>query len=86
MGKAITNLKKSIKECYEEEYEYEQEIEEETFVDLEEEYDEKLNNLSFKIKCALINYSQDSGYPLCEYLDIENVKNYIKWLLESHTY
>ena len=83
MGKALRNLKKSVKECYEEEYVYEEPEEEYVHDDDNDEYDEKLINASFKIKCALIDYSHDSGLPLCEYLDIENVKNYLVWLLEK---
>ena len=82
MGKALKNLKKSIKECYEEEFVYE-EPEEVIEDDGEDIYEEKIDNASFKIKCALISYSMESGLPLCEYLDIENVKNYVKWLLEK---
>jgi hypothetical protein len=82
MGKALKNLKKSIKECYEEEVVYE-EPEEVIEDDGQELYEEKIENAAFNIKCALINYSIESGLPLCEYLDIENVKNYVKWLLEK---
>jgi len=86
MGKALTNLKKSIKECYnEEEYEYDNDSEEEYEYqcDLAEEYVQKIENVSNQIKYALIKYSEESGFPLCEYLDIDNVKNFVIWLLEK---
>ena len=83
MGKALKNLKKSIKECYEEEFVHEEPEEVIEDNSAEEVYEEKIENASFKIKCSLINYSMESGLPLCEYLDIENVKNYVRWLLEK---
>lgn len=44
---------------------------------------EKIEDISFEIKDAFINYTIDNGYPLCEYLDIDNVKNYVEWLLKE---
>lgn len=84
MGKALTNLKKSIKECYE--YEYD-DSENDIIDDSYSEYDdsENIEELSFKIKYALINYSKNSGYPLCEYLDIDKINYYVKWLLHNNS-
>lgn len=44
---------------------------------------EKIEDISFEIKDAFINYTIDNGYPLCEYLDIDNVKNYVEYLLKN---
>lgn len=44
---------------------------------------EKIEDISFEIKDAFINYTIYNGYPLCEYLDIDNVKNYVEYLLKN---
>ena len=59
---------------------------EETIEDRQEmifQKNEKIEDISFEIKDAFINYTIDNGYPLCEYLDIDNVKNYVEWLLKE---
>jgi|694.fasta_scaffold110613_4 hypothetical protein len=35
------------------------------------------------IKQNILEYVDNGGYPLCEYLDFYNLENYVKWLLEQ---
>ena len=41
----------------------------------------KLCDLAFEIRTALFTFVDETGYPLCEYLDIDNVVNYLRWVL-----
>ena len=59
---------------------------EETIEDRQEmifQKNEKIEDISFEIKDAFINYTIEHGYPLCEYLDFDNIKNYVEYLLKN---
>jgi hypothetical protein len=59
---------------------------EETIEDRKEmifQKNEKIEDISFEIKDAFINYTIEHGYPLCEYLDFDNIKNYVEYLLKN---
>ena len=59
---------------------------EETIEDMQEmifQKNEKIEDISFEIKDAFINYTIEHGYPLCEYLDFDNIKNYVEYLLKN---
>lgn len=59
---------------------------EETIEDRQEmifQKNEKIEDISFEIKDAFINYAIEHGYPLCEYLDFDNIKNYVEYLLKN---
>lgn len=34
-----------------------------------------------ELQKALIDFTNDGGYPLCEFLDIKNVENFVNYLL-----
>ena len=38
---------------------------------------------SILLRKRLIEYSQNSGSTLCEYLDINNVDNFVEWILKN---
>lgn len=84
MGKAKQQLL-AARESY---YETNQEIEIEIEIELEndEEYIEEekkyyLLNTSFILRNHLMEYTDNCVLPLCEYLDFNNVENYVNWLL-----
>lgn len=85
MVKSKTKLMKARKEeCYNssnedsspedeiEKYEVEKEIKEEHIL-----------NTSILLRERLIQYADDCAYPLCEFLDIENIENYVRWILNN---
>lgn len=43
--------------------------------------EQKISNVSTLLRGRLIRYSEEGHYPLCEFLDFENVRNYVTWLL-----
>ena len=56
----------------------------------ENDFDEKLekeqselymNETAMIIRNKILVYTDTNFYPICEYLNINNVENYIKWLL-----
>lgn len=49
----------------------------------EEIFNEKLYNTTLKIYNELLEYSKKTGVPMCEYLNLEEVENYVKWILTS---
>jgi len=40
-----------------------------------------INETAILIRQKILEYVNDGVYPLCEYLSIDNVENYVKWLL-----
>jgi hypothetical protein len=43
--------------------------------------DTKLINLAYEARQTLLDYTNYSAYPLCEYLDMDNMINYLEWIL-----
>ena len=43
--------------------------------------DAKIIDLAYYIRQSLFDYIDETAYPLCEYLDIENMINYVKWVV-----
>ena len=43
--------------------------------------DYRLLNTAFDIRVFLFQYVEDNSYPLCEYLDLESVIQYVKWIV-----
>ena len=41
----------------------------------------RLFNLASEIRNALFCFVDETGHPLCEHLDIDNVVNYLRWVL-----
>ena len=46
-----------------------------------EEDDLYINETSILIRQKIFEYVHNGGYPLCEYLKINNIENYITYLL-----
>lgn len=38
---------------------------------------------SILLRKRLIEYSQNAGFTLCEHLDINNVDNFVEWILKN---
>lgn len=36
---------------------------------------------AFILQQRLIEYAMENNWPLCEFLDLENVENFIQWML-----
>lgn len=43
--------------------------------------DEKVHKIALMIQQQLVEYTTSEAYPICEFLDIVNVENYVKWIL-----
>ena len=43
-----------------------------------------LVNLVHDIRQSLFEYVDKTAYPLCEYLDMDNMINYVEWVLKPH--
>ena len=54
-----------------------------TYTD-EEDETMKIIDLSWDIRETLFEYVNDVAYPLCEYLDMDNMINYVEWVLEQN--
>ena len=52
----------------------------------EETEEFKINELAWNIREMLFEYAHTGAYPLCEYLDIDNIINYIKWTVKPKSY
>ena len=49
----------------------------------EEDSEQYIVDTANLIKQNILDYVDNKGYPLCEYLDFYNVEKYVKWLLEQ---
>ena len=54
--------------------------------ELDEKYEKEYSELymtetAMIIRNKILEYTDTHFYPLCEYLNFDNVENYIKWLL-----
>lgn len=82
MGKAKRKLMAAREDCYDpicneppevhEDPEYKRQLEEEKIIDT-----------SVLLRDRLMDYTEHGAYPLCEFLDINNVKNYVRWVLHN---
>jgi len=69
---------------YEEQYvNYEfDEISSENYQESQKEEDELyINETAILIRQKIFEYVHDGIHPICEYLSIDNVENYVRWLL-----
>ena len=87
MGKAKRILNAARKEIFKEiGRKYNQEPDPVHYHDTyEDDVDEdtKLIDLAYEIRRALFEHVNETAYPLCEYLDIDNMINYIEWVLSG---
>ncbi len=84
MGKAKRQLNAVRKEIFKEIERKYSPSEHESNSSLEsnnEEKDTKIIDLAYYIRQALFDYIDETAYPLCEYLDINNMINYVKWVV-----
>ena len=88
MGKSKNVLQKARKEYFKS-LESKNETKNEELIEEEEEEEEeetkaerrmKSMNAVNEIRTKIFGYVRESGMPLCENLDIENVINYLQWL------
>ena len=88
MGKAKRQLNAARKEAFKEiNRKYNQEPDPVHYHDTyEDDMDEgtKLIDLAYDIRQTLFEYANDTAYPLCEYLDMDNMINYVEWVLGPH--
>lgn len=55
---------------------------EDDFVE-EESYEIKLDRLSFRLRKMIFDYVKEEALPICEYLNIENMTNYLNWVIKK---
>ena len=79
MGKSKRKLINALRECYEHKDDDDDLMEEP--MDLEYEKEECLIDTAFLIRNRLIRYTEEGAYPLCEFLDYDNVENFLRWVL-----
>ncbi len=87
MGKAKRQLNAARKEIFKEigsKYSPSESIEFESNSSLEAVKDAKIIDLAYYIRQSLFEYIDETAYPLCEYLDIDNMINYVKWVIIPH--
>ena len=76
---ARKDISDELKKQYTREDDY---LEEEEEIDEIDEIDTKID-LGFELRAALIDYSFDNAISMCEYLDQENVVNFLDWILKK---
>lgn len=84
MVKSKTKLMESRRNEYDssnEDSSYEDEIEDSEY--LKELKEEHILNTAILLQQRLIQYADDCAYPLCEFLDIKNIENYVQWILTN---
>ena len=84
MGKAKRKLNKARKEYFKSF----EESDDKEYVnicenDYELNYDIKLEITSNNIREYIFDYVRENSLPICEFLDIDNMKNYINWLIKK---
>ena len=88
MGKAKRLLNEARKEVFKEiGRKYNQESDPVYYHDTHEDdqdADTVLIDLAYDIRQALFEYVNETAYPLCEHLDIDNMISYVDWVLEPH--
>lgn len=85
MGKSSRNLKSNLKADYdninnEGNIKDENNIPEKSHKDI---HNEKVYDTSLIIYNQLIEYSQNTGVPMCEYVNIKEIQNYVNWMLTT---
>jgi hypothetical protein len=82
MGKAsrqLTNARNQLNEEIEENNKQESEDIENIFID-DINIVAKDEEIVFNIREEMLEFCDHNSYALCEYLDLENLGNFIKWL------
>ena len=82
MGKASRTLNEERNKIYTENIETD-------FPNTDNEINQKYNNekklhkVALEIKKEMIDFCQNDSYPLCEYLEIENIEVLLKYILNN---
>ena len=87
MGKAKRKINAARKEIFKEissQYSQKPDNEYEKTCKVVEDPDTILRDLAYHIRESLFEYVNETAHPLCEYLDIDNMINYIEWIVEPH--
>ena len=74
MGKSKRQLEKERKKIYNEEI----------YITSQENIEEKQNDIketTILIQKELLRFCNENSWPLCEYLDLQNIENFVEWLL-----
>ena len=81
MGKAKRQLLAARESCYDtiKEIESDDEEKDKEYIKEKEYY---LLDTVFILRDNLMKYTDDCVIPLCEYLDINNVENYLNWVVK----
>ena len=91
MGKTIKEKTIIKNKLYSEHYNFEEYVKEDMYCENENDFDEKyekeecdlyISETAIIIRNKILEYTDNNFYPLCEYLNFDNIENYIKWLLE----
>lgn len=83
MGKASRELAEARKDCFE----LPEEKNDDNDVNIpdykpEKEYIYRIDT-ALLLRKRLIEYSQNAGLSLCEHLDINNVDNFVNWIMKN---
>ena len=89
MGKAKRLLNEARKEVFAQisrKYEGDTDLQDDDITIYTDDQDEtmKIIDLSWDIRETLFEYVNDVAYPLCEYLDMDNMINYVEWVLDQN--
>ena len=89
MGKAKRLLNEARKEVFVQisrKYEGDPDFQDDDITIYTDDQDEtmKIIDLSWDIRETLFEYVNDVAYPLCEYLDMDNMINYVEWVLDQN--
>ena len=44
----------------------------------------KLFDTAWDMRQEMFEYVEGAGYPMCEYLDIDNMVNFVEWILRNN--
>ena len=87
MGKTKRILNKARKEYFKELedklFNQTDEIYEETDDEFEEDTSIKIDRISNKLRFMIFEYCRENALPMCEYLDIDTMRNYLEWILNK---
>jgi len=85
MGKSSRNLKNERKQIFKEYTTSElisHDDSDENYSDYET-FEDRIINTAYDIRLELFEYTSRDIIPLCEYLDMDNVINFVEWVLNQ---
>lgn len=85
MGKASKELNGNRNEAFielnQDYHEKDDNLLEEDEVSLEQDFHEKIETCALKIHGEIMDYVDNEGIHMCEFLDLVNTQNYVNWVL-----